>query len=92
MCTSYFTYAYLTHTPTCVSYRSTRISTNILDTLRTPIERVFISYGFYTADQRGPTAFALQAILQKRDNSRATSNKMMYKATESQHLKLKKGR
>jgi len=31
-------------------------------------------------------------ILQKRDKSRATSNKIMYKTTNSQHLKLKKGR
>jgi len=31
--------------------------------------------------QRGPTTFDLQAISQKRDNSRATSNKMMYKTT-----------
>jgi len=33
--------------------------------------------------QRGPTTFDLQAISQKRDNSRATSNKMMYKTTDS---------
>ena len=31
--------------------------------------------------QRDPTTFDLQAISQKRDNSRATSNKMMYKTT-----------
>jgi len=31
-------------------------------------------------------------FLQKRDNSRATSNKMMYKTTDSQQLILKKGR
>jgi len=31
--------------------------------------------------QRGPTTFALRAILQKCENSRATSNKMMYKTT-----------
>jgi len=30
-------------------------------------------------DQRGPTTFELLAILQKYDNSRTTSNKMMYK-------------
>jgi len=29
--------------------------------------------------QRGPTAFDFRAILQKRNNSRATSNKMVYK-------------
>ena len=39
--------------------------------------------------QRGPTAFDLLAILQKRDNSQATSSKLMYKTTHSQHLKLK---
>jgi len=39
--------------------------------------------------QRGPTASDLRTILQKRDNSRATSNKMMYKTPDSQHLKLK---
>jgi len=39
--------------------------------------------------QRGPTTFDLQAILQKRDNSRATSNKTMYKTTDSKYLKLK---
>jgi len=38
--------------------------------------------------QHGPTTFDLRAILQKRDNSRATFNKMMYKTTDS-HLKLK---
>jgi len=40
-------------------------------------------------DQRGPTTFDQRAILQKCDNSRATSNKMMYKTTDSQDLKLK---
>jgi len=30
---------------------------------------------------RGPTIFDLRAILQKRDNSRATSNEMMYETT-----------
>jgi len=34
--------------------------------------------------QRGPTSFTLRAVLQKRDNLRATSNKMMYKTTCSQ--------
>jgi len=42
--------------------------------------------------QRGPATFYLRAILRKRDNSRATSNKIMYKTTDSQHLKLKNGR
>ena len=40
----------------------------------------------------GPTGFGLWAILQKRKNLRATSNRMMYKTTDSQDLKLKKGR
>jgi len=39
--------------------------------------------------QRGPTTFGLQAISQKRDDSRATSNKIMYKTTDSKYLKLK---
>jgi len=43
-------------------------------------------------EQRGPTTFYLQAILQRCDNSRATSNKMLYKTTDPQQLKLKKGR
>jgi len=46
----------------------------------------------YCLVQRGPTIFDMQAILPKRDGMRATSNKMMYKTTDSQHLKLKKGR
>jgi len=46
--------------------------------------------GFGNLVQRGPTTFDLQAILQNRDNPRATSNKMMYKTTDSQHLKLKR--
>ena len=40
-----------------------------------------------TLNQRGPTTFALRAILQKRDNLRVTSNKMMYKTRCSQDLK-----
>jgi len=40
--------------------------------------------------QRGPTTFDLQAISQKPDNSQATSNKMMYKTTDSKYLKLKR--
>jgi len=43
----------------------------------------------FILQQRGPTTFHLRAILQKRDNSRATSSKMMYKTTDSQYLKLK---
>jgi len=39
-----------------------------------------------------PTTFDPWAILQKYDNSRATFNKMMYERTDSQYLKLKKGR
>jgi len=42
-----------------------------------------------TLNQRGPTTFALRAILQKRDNLRVTSNKMMYKTRCSQDLKWK---
>jgi len=38
--------------------------------------------------QHGPTTFYLRAILQRRDNSRATSNKMMYELIDSQYLKL----
>jgi len=33
--------------------------------------------------------FDLWAVLQKRDNFQATSNKMMYKTKYSQHLQLK---
>jgi len=42
--------------------------------------------------QRGPTSFNLRAILQKRDNLRAASNRMMYefKTTCSQDLRLKR--
>ena len=36
------------------------------------------------------STFVLGAILHKHDNSRATSNKVMYKTTYSQLLKLKK--
>jgi len=39
--------------------------------------------------QRGPTSFDLRAILQKRENLRAISNKAMFKTTVSQDLKLK---
>ena len=46
----------------------------------------------YYLIQRGPTSFNQGAIIQKRDKSRVTSNKMMYKTTDPQHLKLKKGR
>jgi len=42
--------------------------------------------------QRGPTTSELRTSLQNRDNSRATTDKMMYKATDSQDLKPKKGR
>ena len=41
-------------------------------------------------NQRSPTAFDLRVILQKSDNLRATSNKIMYKTTESWDLKIKK--
>jgi len=46
----------------------------------------------FILEQRGPTTFHLRAILQKRDNSWATTKKMMYETTDLQHLKLKKGR
>jgi len=39
-------------------------------------------------DQRGPNTFDLRAILQKCDNSLATSNQMAYKTTDSRDLKL----
>jgi len=39
--------------------------------------------------QRGPTTFDLRAILQKRGNFRATSNKIIYETTDSRVLKLK---
>ena len=39
---------------------------------------------------RGPTSFDLRANSHKRNNSRATSSKMMYKITDSQDLKLKR--
>jgi len=42
--------------------------------------------------QRGPTTFDLLAILQKRDNLWATSNKRKYKTAGSQDFKLKEGR
>jgi len=41
-------------------------------------------------DQRGPTTFDFRAILQKCGNSRATPNKMIYKTTDPQDLKLKR--
>jgi len=41
--------------------------------------------------QPGPTTLHLRANLQNCDNSRATSNKMMYKTTDSRHSKLKNG-
>jgi len=40
--------------------------------------------------QRGPTAFDLRAISQKRENLRATSTKWYIKQQGSQDLKLKK--
>ena len=41
-------------------------------------------------DQHGPATSYLRAVLQRRDNTRATSNKMMYETTDSQDLKLKR--
>jgi len=52
---------------------------------------VFVFHPLLIA-QRGPTTFDLRAILQTRNNPLVTSNKMMYKTTGSQHLKLKTGR
>jgi len=42
--------------------------------------------------QRGPTTFYLRVISQKGDNLRTPSNKIMYKTTDSQNLKLKNGK
>ena len=44
----------------------------------------------WCAIRRGPTTFSLRGILQKHDNSRATSNKMMYKTTDSQDIKFQR--
>jgi len=41
--------------------------------------------------QRGPTTFYLRVISQKGNKFRTPSNKIMYKTTDSQHLKLKMG-
>jgi len=46
----------------------------------------------YVIGQRGPTTFDLRATLRKRNNLRATSNKFVYKTTDSQDLNLKLGR
>jgi len=46
----------------------------------------------YLLHQRGATTFDLRAILHKRDDLGAASNKMIYKTIDSQHLQLKKGR
>jgi len=40
--------------------------------------------------QRGQTTSELRAILQKRDNLRATSNKMIHKTTNVRNLKRKR--
>jgi len=40
--------------------------------------------------QGGPPGFDMRAILQKRENLRATSNKMMCETTDSQDLKFKR--
>ena len=54
-------------------------------------ELTFFSFSLSKGlDQRGPTTLDFQAILQKRHNSQATSNKTMYETTGSQDLKLKK--
>jgi len=45
-------------------------------------------HAFGKLDQHGPTTFDLWAILQKRDNSRATSSDMMYETKDPQHLKV----
>jgi len=59
--------------------------------LPTPMCTILQANTYYLI-QRGPTSFNQGAIIQKRDKSRVTSNKMMYKTTDPQHLKLKKGR
>jgi len=49
----------------------------------------------YFLKQRGPTTSELWAILQKRDNSRSTSNQMMHRmdrTTDPEQFKLKKGK
>jgi len=38
---------------------------------------------FFSLPQHGPASFDLRAILQECDNLQATSNKMMYKTTDS---------
>jgi len=43
-----------------------------------------------TMDQRGPTTFDIRTILQKHDNSGATSNIMLYNTANLQDLKLKR--
>jgi len=40
--------------------------------------------------QREPTSFYLLAVLQKRESLRVAFKKIMYKTTDSQHLKLKR--
>ena len=64
-----------------VSQRHLRLNHRVTDTALVPSSAMV---------QRGPTTFYLRAILQRRDNSRATSNKMMYETTDSQDLKLKR--
>jgi len=57
--------------------------------------RLSFGHSFWTYDsiwQRGPTTFDPRSILQKRDNPRVTSNKMMCDTTDSQRLKPKKRR
>jgi len=42
-------------------------------------------------DTRGPSVFDLRTILPNRDNSRASSNKMMYEIRNLKDLKVKIG-
>jgi len=60
----------------------------LLNTIREHLTKITLHH----LGQRGPATLDLRAILQKRDNLRATSNEMKYKTTDSQDFKLKKGR
>jgi len=54
--------------------------------------RLYFLIWAFELEQRGPTTSDLRAILQNCDYMRTSSNKMMCKTTDSQQLKLKKGR
>ena len=60
-----------------------------------PLEPELLYAIKYFLKQRGPTTSELWAILQKRDNSRSTSNQIMHRmdrTTDAEQFKLKKGR